>query len=89
MQPTARKNGGKDTSSGAVLDILRSFDNRDRDLDDQIMALTALCAVLGRGLVLGGAVQRQDIQAAARAIRCQLPPGHAGQGVIDRFLEML
>lgn len=89
MKKAVQDDGDAGSVGGAVLEILRSFDCYERDAGEQITALTALCAVLGRGLVLGGRIQRADLQAAARSIREQLPPGHSGQDVIDRFLDML
>jgi hypothetical protein len=76
--------------AGAVVrDILLSFDSRDIEHDEKIEALTALCAVLGRGLVVGGVIKREDLQSAARSVMDQLPPGHAGIDVVQLFLRML
>jgi hypothetical protein len=72
-----------------VSELLRSFDYDDRDTDDKVTALCALCAVLGRALVVGGVIRQADLDAAVRSVRAQLPPDHAGLRVLDEFLAML
>jgi hypothetical protein len=79
----------EETMGKVVRSVLLSFDDRDVSHDQQILALTGICAILGRGLVVGGVVERDDLRAAARALAEQLPPGSAGIEVIESFLGML
>lgn len=79
----------EESVGGVLRNVLLSFNDRDVGFDQQILALTGICAILGRGLVVGGVIERDDLRTAARALGEQLPPGSAGLEVIENFLGML
>lgn len=79
----------EETVGDVVRSVLLSFNDRDVSVDQRILALTGICAILGRGLVVGGVVERDDLRTAARALGEQLPPGSPGIEVIENFLGML